>query len=270
VANHAVAPDRFPQWKPEIANAAMNEMYLYFQEFLQQDIPWTQFLKADVNYVNASLAPIYGIQGVTGTNLVRTQNTTDQRYGFMGLAGFLTLSSMDRRTSPTLRGKWVLGNMLCQEAPPPPANVPKLEVAGKDLDNGNVREILEAHRSNATCAGCHAMFDPFGLALENFDAIGQYRATYGDKSTINAATQLNGVPFTGLDGAADIVTNDPGFKSCIAKKLFVYGLSRSPALDDTGWIKQIQTQWETGGLTIHGLISNLTQSVPFRNSGDVK
>jgi len=270
VAGHAVAPDRFPQWKPEVANAAMNEMYLYFQEFLQQDVPWTQFLKADVNYVNAALAPIYGMQGVTGTTLVRTQNTTDKRYGFMGLAGFLTLSSMDRRTSPTLRGKWVLGNMLCQEAPPPPPNVPKLEVAGKDLDNGNVRDILEAHRVNPTCAGCHGIFDPFGLALENFDAIGQYRDTYGDKSAINVSTQVNGVAFTGLDGAAETVTNDPAFKSCIAKKLYIYGLSRSPVLDDAGFIKQIETQWEAGNLTIHGLITNLTQSVPFRNSGDVK
>jgi hypothetical protein len=265
-----VAPDRFPQWTPAVANAAMNEMYLYFQEFLQKDVPWTQFLKADVNYVNASLGPIYGLTNVTGTTLVRTQNTTDQRYGFMGLAGFLALSSMDRRTSPTLRGKWVLGNMLCQEAPPPPANVPKLDLQGKDLDSGNIRQILESHRQNPTCAGCHGIFDPFGLALEQFDAIGQYRTTYGDKSTIDASTQLNGVAFAGLDGASDIVTGDPAFKSCFAKKLFVYGLSRSPANDDAGWIKQIETQWETGNLTIRGLISGLTQSVPFRNSGDVK
>ena len=270
VATHAVAPDRFPQWTAPVANAAMNEMYLYFQEFLQKDVPWTQFLKADVNYVNASLAPLYGLTNVTGANLTRMQNTTDQRYGFMGLVGFLALSSMDRRTSPTLRGKWVLGNMLCQEAPPPPPNVPKLDVQGKDLDNGNVRQILEAHRVNPTCAGCHGMFDPFGLALENFDAIGQYRATYGDKSTIDASTQLNGVPFTGLDGASDVVTNDPAFKSCITKKLFIYGLSRSPANDDVSWIKQLEAQWEAGNLTLHGLISGLTQSVPFRNSGDVK
>jgi hypothetical protein len=270
VAAHAVAPDRFPQWTPEVANAAMNEMYMYFQEFLQKELPWTEFLKADVNFVNASLAPIYGIPNVTGTTLVRTQNAADQRYGFLGLAGFLALSSMDRRTSPTLRGKWVLGNMLCQEAPPPPKDVPKLDVGGKDLDNGNVRQILEAHRVRPDCAGCHSLFDPFGLALEKYDAIGRYRDKYGDGSSIDTSTVLAGVPFTDLNGAADIVTSNPAFKSCFAKKLFVYGLSRSPAGDDTGWINQIEGQWEQGDLTIHRLISDLALSVPFRNSGDVK
>lgn len=269
VATHAVAPDRFPQWKPDVANAAMNEMYLYFQEFLQKDTPWSQFLKADFNYVNASLAPIYGLTA-TGTTLTRVTNTADQRYGFMGLAGFLALSSMDRRTSPTLRGKWVLGNMLCQEPPAPPPNVPKLDVGGKDLDNGNVRAILEAHRVRVDCAQCHGLFDPFGVALENYDAIGQYRDKYGDGSAIDASATLKDKPFSGLQGAADVVSADPAFNSCFAKKLYIYGLGRSPVSDDAGWVKTVETQWETGDLTIKRLISDLALSVPFRNSGDVK
>jgi len=271
VATHAVAPERFPQWTPTVATAAMNEMYLYFEDFLRNDVPWTQFLKRDVNFVNAPLAPLYGMANVTGNDLMRVTNTTDKRYGFMGLAGFLALSSMDRRTSPTLRGKWVLGNLLCQEPPPPPKDVPKLEVGGKDLDNGNIRQILEEHRVRPDCAGCHALFDPFGLALEKYDAIGQYRETYGDKSPINdTTTSLAGAPFTGLDGAADVVTNDPAFKSCLTHKLFVYGLGRSPVGDDAAWIKQLEQQWATGDLTLKRLILSLTASVPFRNSGDVK
>lgn len=271
VATHAVAPERFPQWTPTVATAAMNEMYLYFEDFLRNDVPWTQFLKHDVNYVNAPLAPLYGMANVTGMGLTRVTNTTDKRYGFMGLAGFLALSSMDRRTSPTLRGKWVLGNLLCQEPPPPPKDVPKLEVGGKDLDNGNIRKILEEHRVRPDCAGCHALFDPFGLALEKYDAIGQYRETYGDKSAIDdTTTSLAGAPFAGLDGAADVVSNDPAFKSCLTHKLFVYGLGRSPAGDDAAWIKQLEQQWASGDLTLKRLILSLTASVPFRNSGDVK
>ncbi|HXK17072.1 MAG TPA: DUF1592 domain-containing protein, partial [Polyangiaceae bacterium] len=269
VATHAVAPDRFPQWKPEVANAAMNEMYLYFQEFLTQGTPWSQFLKADFNYVNASLAPLYGMNA-TGTTLTRVTNTTDTRSGFMGLAGFLALSSMDRRTSPTLRGKWVLGNILCQEPPAPPPNVPKLDVGGKDLDNGNVRAILEAHRVRVDCAQCHGLFDPFGVALENYDAIGQYRDKYGDGSAIDASATLHDKPFNGLTGAADVVSSDPAFNSCFAKKLYIYGLGRSQINDDAGWVKTVETQWETGDLTIKRLISGLALSVPFRNSGDVK
>jgi Protein of unknown function (DUF1592)/Protein of unknown function (DUF1588)/Protein of unknown function (DUF1587)/Protein of unknown function (DUF1595)/Protein of unknown function (DUF1585) len=269
VASHAVAPERFPMWTPVVANAAMNEMYMYFEEFLRKDRPWTEFLKADINFVNTASAPLYGMTS-TSMNLVPVMNTTDNRAGFMGLAGFLTLSSMDRRTSPTLRGKWVLGNLLCQEAPPPPKDVPKLDVGGKDLDNGNVRDILTAHRVRPDCAGCHAIFDPFGLALENFDAVGRFRDKYGDGSAIDATATLNGVPFQGISGAADAVTNDPAFKTCFAHKLFTYGLGRSPAGDDAAWVAQIEKQWEQGDLTIKRLISGVAGSVPFRNSGDVK
>lgn len=270
VAGHAVAPERFPQWNEAVASAAMNEIYLYFEEFLRKDKPWTEFLTADINFVNGSLAPIYGMSNVTSMELTAVSNTTDQRKGFLGLAGFLTLSSMDRRTSPTLRGKWVLGNLLCEEPPPPPADVPKLEVGGKDLDNGNIRTILEAHRTRADCATCHALFDPFGMALEKFDAIGRYRTTYGDGSMIDASTDLKGVPFEGLDGAASAVTSHPNFKACFTHKLFTYALGRKPAGDDEKWIAELEHQWSAGNLSIKSLIAELTQSVPFRNSGDVK
>jgi hypothetical protein len=270
VAAHPVATERFPDWSTDVASAATSEMYLYFNEFLRKDMPWTEFLKADMNFVNAPLAKVYGIQNVTGTALVPTANTTDQRFGFMGLVGFLAVSSMDRRTSPTLRGKWVLGNLLCTEPPPPPKDVPKLEVGGKDLDNGNIRQILTEHRVRPDCAGCHGIFDPFGLALEQYDAIGRYRTTYGDGSTIDVKTDLAGQAFEGLTGAADIVTKDPKFMSCFAHKLFTYGLGRSPAGDDSAWIGRIEEQWATGNVSIRSLIDGLTQSVPFRNSGDVK
>jgi hypothetical protein len=248
----------------------MNEMFMYFEDFLRNDRPWTEFLTTDVNFVNASLAPLYGLQNVTSMDLTRVTNTADKRAGFLGLAGFLALSSMDRRTSPTLRGKWVLGNLLCKEPPPPPKDVPRLEVGGKDLDNGNIRQILQDHRVRPDCAGCHALFDPFGLALEKYDAIGRYRDAYGDGSMINASTELGGVAFTDIDGAANVVTNDPAFKSCLTHKMFIYGLGRSPAGDDAAWITQLEQQWAQGDLTIKRLIEGLTESVPFRNSGDVK
>jgi hypothetical protein len=277
VESHPVAPDRFPDWNAEMATAARDEMYAYFDDFLRNNRSWLEFLQTDVNYVNAALAPLYDMTGVTGTTLQRVQYTTDQRAGFMGLAGFLALSSMDRRTSPTLRGKWVLGNLLCTEAPPPPQDVPKLEVTGQDLENGNIRVMLEQHRTRPDCAGCHAIFDPFGMALENFDAIGRYRTTYGDGSTIDDSTELpasptypNGVKFEGIDGAAGVVTAMPEFKSCFAQKLFIYSLGRAPAGDDEAWIEQVAQQWQQGDLTITRLIQTLAQSVPFRNSGDVK
>ena len=270
VESHPVAPDRFPDWSDAMATAAMNEVYSYFDDFLRNDRSWLEFLKTDVNFVNASLAPLYGIPNVTSTTLTRVTHATDERAGFLGLAGFLAVSSMDRRTSPSLRGKWVLVNLLCTEPPPPPKDVPKLELAGQDLDNGNIREILETHRVRPDCAACHSLFDPFGTALEKYDAIGRYRTTYSDGSAILTSTDLNGVPFDGINGASAVVTDQPGFKSCIAHKLFTYGLGRPPAGDDATWVEDIATQWQTGDLTIRRLVQSLALSVPFRNSGDVK
>src|SRR4029077_16214684 len=110
--------------------------------------------------------------------------TTDQRKGFAGLGGFLALSSMPKRTSPTTRGRWMLANLLCQEPPPPPDGVvPDLAVGGLDPTK-NVRVALEEHRKVMTCAVCHSAFDPFGMALEKFDGIGKYRTTYNDGTAI--------------------------------------------------------------------------------------
>ncbi len=268
-ASH-LASERFPDWSQPVAASAATEMYLYFNEFLRGRYPWTEFLKADINFVNAPLAKLYGMPNVSSAELMPVANTTDERRGFLGLVGFLAGSSMDRRTSPTLRGKWVLGNLLCTEAPAPPQDVPKLEVGGKDLDNGNIRQILTEHRVRPDCAGCHGIFDPFGLALEKYDAVGRFRSSYGDGSPIDATTELSGVAFEGLNGAADIVTENPAFKSCITHKLFIFALGRAPSGDDAAWIQQIEGRWADGELTIPRLIETLTQSVPFRNSGDVK
>jgi hypothetical protein len=270
VTAHAVAADKFPLWTQDVATAATDEIYAYFSEFLHGERKWTDFLKADINFVNAPLAAVYGMTGVTGTEVKQVSYTMDQRSGFLGLAGFLAMSSMDRRTSPTLRGKWVLSSLLCTEAPPPPANVPKLEVGGTDLENGNVRQALEKHRTRADCANCHAIFDPFGMALEKYDAIGRYRETYNDGSPIDDSATLEGAPFAGLNGAADIVTSNAEFNSCVTKKMFIYALGRSPSAEDEAWVQQIKGQWETSGLTLKGLVSGLVKSVPFRNSGDVK
>jgi hypothetical protein len=275
VASHAVAPALYPAWSPDSAQAATNEMYFYFSEFLHSDRPWTDFLKADVNFVNESLAPIYGITGITGANLQRVEHTTDERAGFMGLAGFLTLSSTDRRTSPTSRGKWVLQRILCTDPPPPKPGIPELSETGRDLDKGNIRDALAQHRKDPDCKLCHALFDPFGLALEHYDAIGHYRETYADGSAIDASTELgasaaypNGIKFDGIRGGADAVTGSPQFKACVVKKLYTYGLGRLPSGEEAGWLPVIQRDWETGTPSVPKLIQSIVLSKPFRNSGD--
>jgi hypothetical protein len=268
---HPVAMDIYPAWNVDIATAASNEIYSYFDEFLRKDRPWTDFLSADVNFVNAGLASFYGIPNITGTTPQRVEYAGDKRAGFLSLVGFLAVSSVDRRSSPTLRGKWMLVNLLCSPPPAPPAGIPPL-ATGKATDTGSVRAVLEAHRAAPACNACHSVMDPFGLALEQYDGVGKFRTAYTDGTVIDPSTSLpaggaypNGVMFSGLDGAESTVNANPKFKECIAEKLYTYGLGRSLTTDDQTNTAAIATDWETGGaLTISRLLNRLALSEPFR------
>ena len=273
VTAHPVDKGLYPTWSTDIANAASSEMYQYFDEFLRMNRPWTDFLKADVNFVNAPLAAFYGIPGVTGTDSVRKEYAADNRAGFMSLVGFLANSSVAARSSPTLRGKWVLVNLLCAPPPAPPPNVPKLEDNGAKPELTNVRAVLEAHRAAPACNACHSVMDPFGLAMEQYDGIGKFRSTYPDMSAINPATELpvsssfpSGLKFSGLDGAANAAGSDPRFKSCVAEKLYTYGLGRSLSSEDKANSAAISKAWQDAGdLSISKLLHGLALADAFRN-----
>jgi len=273
VSAHPVDKGLYPNWSPDVANAAAAEMFSFFDEFLRKNRPWTDFLKADMNFVNQPLAAFYGIPNVTGTTATRVEYTTDKRAGFLGLVGFLANSSVAARSSPTLRGKWLLVNLLCAPPPPPPANVPKLEDNGAHPESTNVRTVLEQHRAAAGCKVCHSLMDPFGLALEQYDGVGQFRTTYPDKSAIDPATELppsssfpDGVKFSGLDGAASTVGSDARFKSCVAEKLYTYGLGRSLSTGDKANSAAVAKAWQDAGdLSISKLLHALTTADAFRS-----
>jgi hypothetical protein len=206
----------------------------------------------------------------------------DKRAGFFGLAGFLALTSLDRRTSPSKRGRWLAGNLLCQEPPPPPAVVPMLdEQQGADAGapTVNVRETLQRHRGDAACAACHALFDPYGLALEQYDAIGHFRATYQDGTAIDTAVKLppaaaasEGLPIEGLEGLSQAIANNPNLGACLAKKLLTYGLGRTLTPADEPHLAQAREAWLAPGQTpnirrlIHALVS--TTAFLSRRGGD--
>ena len=271
VVPHAVKADVYPAWSTDIANAAANEMYAYFDEFLRKDVPWDQFLTKDLNFVTKPLADIYGITGVNSTTSTRVEFPGDNRKGFMSLVGTLTLSSVDRRSSPTLRGKWVLVNLLCSPPQPPPPGVPELDKPDGPAST-NVRDVLEAHRAAPACKACHSVLDPFGLALEQFDGIGKFRTAYLDGSTIDPATELppsdsfpQGLKFSGLDGAESTIAADPRFKTCITEKLYTYGLGRSLSTEDKANSAAITKTWtDAGSPTIKALLQKLTTADAFR------
>jgi len=264
-AEHAADGVLYPMWTAEMGAAAANEIYVFFGDFLLGSRSWMDFLKADFNYVQPALAPLYGIPAPPA-GMERMELTTDQRFGFMGLGGFLAMSSRAERTSPTLRGKWVLLNLLCVKIDPPATAVPQLTDTDPNVANLSVREKLTQHRENPACAGCHAIIDPYGLALENFDGIGKWRDAYPDGTVIDASTvSADGVSFTGLAGLTDTVTADPRFTSCVGEKLLTYGLGRTMGDTDKPYLEAVHDAWvQESPPTLRSLIGSLVLTDPFR------
>ncbi len=271
LVTHSVTPQVFTTYTAELADAMAQESYLWFQEFLIGNRPISDWFTADFNFVNDTLATHYGIPAPGSTTLVRVENTTDQRKGFLGLGSFLTHTSFPSRTSPTLRGVWVISELLCSPPAPPPPMVPELadsatpDEAGEADGAENVRERLERHRSDPACAGCHTMLDPIGLGLETFDGIGRYRTTYGNGEIIDASGMLpDGTTFNGPNELATILAADARFGACMANKLFTYALGRDVEAYDTPSLDAIKADWATRGMNIRNLMKAIVVSDAFR------
>jgi hypothetical protein len=264
VANHGVKEEVYPTWSPALASSLAQEVYYYFNEFAKGDHPWNTFLTADINYIDANNAALYGMAAPAG--VTRVTDTTDKRFGFLGMGAFLALSSYEYRTAPTLRGRWILINLLCIHPADPPPGVPPLDANPDDPNaaESNVRLRLEQHRTDPVCASCHSALDPYGIALENFDAIGTYRDAYKDGTLVDASTNLEGTDFVGLQGLADFVTNKAEFKSCVAEKLFTYGLGRAVEETDKPYLTNVVTEWQAGTGTIKDLVRRLMLADTFR------
>lgn len=174
-----VAPDlgEFPEFDENLREALQRETELFFESMLREDHSVVDLLDADYTFLNERLARHYGIPNVYGNHLRRVTLDNEQRRGLLGKGSILTATSYANRTSPVLRGKWILENILGTPPPPPPADVPELKEATRDGKPITMRQRMEEHRVNPACASCHARMDPLGFALENFDAIGRWRAT---------------------------------------------------------------------------------------------
>jgi hypothetical protein len=268
---HSITPQIFPTYTTALSDAMIAEGYAWFQEFLSRDRPLTEWFTADFNYVDDVLAPNYGFPAPGKANqLVRVEVKTDPRQGFLGLASFLTQTSFPSRTSPTLRGVWVLSELLCDPPPAPPPNVPDLnESAPADMNqpsgSENVRVRLEKHRTNPACAACHSFLDPIGLGLERFDGIGRYRETYGNGDPIAPDGVLpDGTPFAGAQELGALVGKDPRFGACVAKKMFTYALGREIEDFDAVAIQGVTAKWAHRGLTLKNLMKEVVLSDAFR------
>lgn len=256
---HVVDATVFPEFNDQMRASMVQEGLQYFNQFLTGDKLMTEFFTADIK----------NLPGITGTP-TRNPDAADTRVGFMGLSSFLTFSSFSYRTAPTLRGKWVLENLLCQDIPAPPANVPKLDdpaaTPPAELQSENVRVRLEAHRQmEPACNACHTMLDPIGLGLENYDAIGQYRTQYDNGDTIDASGQLpTGETFNGVQQLATILSADTRLTDCVSERMMTYALSRQLGPSDEPYLQQVRTGWAAGGLGLRGLMKQIVLNDTFR------
>jgi len=215
-------PAKFPEFTNDLRHDMQRETQLFFQSIIRDDRPISDFLAGNYTFLNQRLAAFYGIPNVEGTQFRRVDLPPDShRGGILTEASVLTVSSYPARTSPVIRGKWILENLLDSPPPPPPPNVPKLDETALGA-TATVRQRLEQHRANPACKGCHSRMDPLGFSLENYDAIGRWRTHDGDLP-IDAGA--------GPDALKQSLLKDQDrFARCLASKLATYALGRKASL----------------------------------------
>jgi hypothetical protein len=257
--------EEFPDFDDNLRQAMRRETELLFEHVLREDRPVIELLTADYTFVNDRLAMHYAIPNVYGSHFRRVPVTDEARRGLLGHASILTVTSYPNRTSPVLRGKWVLENVLGAPPPPPLPNVPALEENEAGKVARTLRERLAEHRSNPVCATCHDVMDPIGLGLENFDAVGRWR-TREPGGDVDARGQLaDGTPIDGAAALREALMRDPEqFARVFTAKMLTYALGRGLDARDMPIVRKIVRDAEDGGYRFSALVKGIVNSVPFR------
>jgi len=262
-----VVPDRdiFPNFDDSLRQAFQEETRLFLESMIREDRSVLELLNADYTFVNDRLARFYQIPDIHGSSFRRVQLTDENRRGLLGQASILTVTSYATRTSPTLRGKWLLENIFGAPPPPPPPNVPSLKDRGADGKILSVREQMEKHRASPVCASCHARMDPLGFALENFDAVGKWQ-TSSDNVPIDSSGVLpDGTKFQGPAELRKLLLNHPEeFATTVTEKLLTYALGRGIEYYDEPAVRKIVREAAPGGYRWGSIILGVINSTPFQ------
>jgi hypothetical protein len=265
----ASTPDArlFPDFDDNVRQAMQKETELFFESIVKEDRSLMDLLGANYTYLNERLARHYGIPNVYGSNFRRVTLASDSmRGGLLGQGSILTVTSYGNRTSPVLRGKWILENILGTPPPPPPGNVPPLGDLSPVEKALTMRERMAQHRSNAACSGCHQLMDPIGLAVENFDAVGRWRNRGEGDATIDTAGALpSGVTFTGVAGLRKALLDQPdAFATTVTEKLLTYALGRGLDYHDAPTVRAIVRETRSRDYRFSSLIAGVINSTPFQ------
>jgi len=256
---------RYPEFDEYLRLSMVRETQMFFESIIREDRSILDFIDGNYSYLNERLARLYGVPAVQGPEFRKVLFSQDaHRGGLLGQASVLTISSYANRTSPVIRGKWVLENLVGSPPPPPPPDVPNLD-ENKLGKTSSMREQLDLHRKNAVCASCHARMDPLGFGMENFDAIGAWREKDGDFS-INANGVLpDGRSFEGLQGLKTLLKAEPdAFTETLARKLLTYALGRGLEPADDAAVKQIVKTTAADKYRMTSLILAIVNSEPFQ------
>ena len=258
-------PDEFPDFDENLRDAFQKETQLFLESQIREDRSVIDLLRARYTFVNDRLAEHYEIPNVYGEGFRRvTFSEQDPRGGLIGQGSILLVTSYANRTSPVLRGKWLLDNILGMPPPPPPPNVPELKEPAKGKPM-SMRERMEQHRNNAVCASCHATMDPLGFSLENFDAIGKWRRT-NDGAPIDASAALpDGTQFQGITGLRDLLLRQQDqFAGTLVEKMMTYALGRGLQSYDLPAVRKIVRDSAAQNYRWSSLIEGIIKSVPFQ------
>jgi hypothetical protein len=257
--------DEFPDFDDNLRQAFRHETELLFESIIREDRNVLDLLRADYTFVNERLARHYGIPGVYGSRFRRVTVTDDARKGLLGKGSMLAVTSHAERTSPVLRGKWVLENIVGLPVPPPPPDVPQLKPAEEGQKPKTLREQMAEHRTNPTCATCHKVMDPVGLSLENFDAVGAWR-TEEAGGPIDVSGQLaDGRPVNGVVTLRQAILDKPElFVGTMTEKMTIYALGRGVNAEDMPGIRRILRDAAANDYRFSSLVLGIVKSVPFQ------
>jgi uncharacterized protein DUF1592/uncharacterized protein DUF1588/uncharacterized protein DUF1587/uncharacterized protein DUF1585/uncharacterized protein DUF1595 len=257
--------ERFPDFEDYLRLSMRRETELFVEHIIRDDCSILDFIDAKYSFLNERLARHYGIAGVSGPEFRRVDLTGTPRAGVLTQASVLTVSSYATRTSPVLRGKWILENLLNAPPPVPPPDVPNLDEAAVGTA-ASLREQLESHRKDPTCASCHRKMDPLGFGLENFDAIGAWRTADG-KFPIDATGYLpDGDEFDGPEELREVLKRQPNaFARCLTSKLLTYALGRGLERYDSRTVKLIASRLPARNYRFSALVQEIVTSLPFQS-----
>ncbi len=263
--SHVPTPGDYPDFDNELRQAFRQETELFVDSIIRDDRSLMELLTADYTFLNERLARHYGIPGVYGSQFRRVRLPDENRRGLLGQGSILTVTSYPNRTSPVLRGKWILENILGTPPPTPPANVPALDDNKAGEEPKSLRERLELHRRSPTCASCHRVMDPLGFSLENFDGIGEWRAKEPGGRIDPSGQLADGSAVDGPVALRKALTRKPEmFARTVTEKLMTYGLGRGMEYTDMPMIRQIARDAGTQDYRFSSIVLGIVRSVPFQ------